>query len=150
MKVVFTKSIAKIARRGEVKNVADGYFRNFLYPRGLAVVATPGRIKEAEVRKSRAAATIEQIRKNAADVAKKLGEATVTVSGKSTPKGKLYAAITPDIVLKAVEEQLGLKLSDSMLLSSEHIKQVGKFSLPVQLSDEVKSHISVEITASKK
>ncbi|MFA7278126.1 MAG: 50S ribosomal protein L9 [Candidatus Gracilibacteria bacterium] len=150
MKVVFTKAVSKVARRGEVKNVADGYFRNFLYPRGLAVFATKGRINEAEVRRGRATAAVEQIRKNAAEVAKKLEGATVTVAGKATPKGKLYAAITADIVLKAVQEQLGLKLTDSMLVSHDPIKTVGKMMLAVQLSDEVKSHISVEITASKK
>lgn len=150
MKVVFTKAVSKVARRGEVRNVADGYFRNFLQPRGLAVFATKGRINEAEVRRGRATAAIEQIRKNAVEVAKKLEGATVTVAGKATPKGKLYAAVTPDVVLKAVEEQLGLKLNDSMLLSHDHIKTVGKMMLAVQLSDEVKSHISVEVTASKK
>lgn len=150
MKVVFTKSVAKISRRGEIKNVADGYFRNFLHPRGLAVVATEGRIKEAEVRRTRASANIEQIRKNAADIAKKLTGGSVTVSGKATPKGKLYAAITSEMVLKAVEEQLGVKLSDTMLVSNEPIKTVGKTTLAVQLSDEVASHITVEVTASKK
>ncbi len=150
MKVVFTKAVAKVGRRGEVKNVADGYFRNFLYPRGLAVVATPGRIKEAEVRRSRAVATIEEIKKNATTIAKKLEGAKITVSGKATPKGKLYAGITSEMILKAVEEQVGVKLNDGMLVSDEHIKSVGKFTLAVQLSDEVKSHIAVEVSASKK
>lgn len=150
MKVVFTKAVPKVARRGDVKSVADGYFRNFLHPRSLAMVATPGRIKEAEVRRSRAAAGIEQIRQNATEVAKKLSAGQITVSAKATPKGKLYAAITPEIILKAVEEQLGLKLSDSMFLSHDHIKTVGKVTVPVQLSEEVASHISIEVTASKK
>lgn len=150
MKVVFTKAIPKIGRRGEIKNVADGYFRNFLHPRGLAVVATEGRIKEAEVRRTRAAANTEQIQKNAAEISKKLTGTAVTVSGKATPKGKLYAAITSEMVLKAVEAQLGVKLSDSMLVSNDPIKMVGKVTLAVQLSEEVTSHITVEVTASKK
>lgn len=150
MKVVLTKAVSKIGRRGDVKNVADGFFRNFLFPRGLAAVATPGRVKEAEERRKRATLEVEQIRKNAAEVAKKLSSGSVTVSGKATPKGKLYAAISTETILKAVEEQLGLKILDSMLLSNEHVKSVGKFTLPVQLSEEIKSHITIEVTASKK
>ncbi len=150
MKVVLLKAVSKLGRRGEIKTVADGYFRNFLYPRTLAVVATPGRVAQAEDRKGRATATMEQVRKNAAEIAKKLSEATVTVSGKATPKGKLYASITMADVLKAVEEQLKIKLSEGSLLSHENIKTIGRTMVPVQLSDEVKSHIAVEVAASKK
>ena len=150
MKVVFTKAVPKISRRGEIKNVADGFFRNFLHPRGLAVVATEGRIKEAEVRRTRAAANVEQIQKNAADIAKKLASGSVVVSGKATPKGKLYAAITSEMVLKAIEEQLGVKLSDSMLVSNDPIKMVGKTTVALQLTEEVKAHVALEVTASKK
>ncbi len=150
MKVVLTKAVSKIGRRGDVKNVADGFFRNFLFPRGLAAVATPGRLKEAEDRRKRSTLEVEQIRKNAAEVAKKLASGQVSVMGKATPKGKLYAAISTETILKAVEAQLGLKILDSMLISNEHIKSVGKFTLGVQLSDEVKSQITIEVTASKK
>ncbi len=150
MKVVLLKAVSKLGRRGEVKTVADGYFRNFLYPRTLAVTATPGRLAQAEDRKTRASANMEQIRKNAAEIAKKLADAVVTVSGKATPKGKLYASITMADVLKAVEEQLKLKLSDGSLLSHENIKTIGRTMVAVQLSDEIKSHIAVEVTASKK
>lgn len=150
MKVVLLKAVSKLGRRGDVKNVKNGYFRNFLYPRTLAVVSTPGRLAQAEDRKKRASATMEQVRKNAAEIAKKLSEATITVSGKATPKGKLYASITTSDILKAVEEQLKLKLTDGALLSHDHIKTIGRTMVPVQLSDEVKAHIAVEVTASKK
>jgi len=150
MKVVLLKAVSKLGRRGEVKNVKDGYFRNFLYPRTLAVTATPGRLAQAEDRKTRASATMEQVRKNAAEIAKKLSEATVTVSGKATPKGKLYAAVSMSDVLKAVDEQLKIKLTDGALLSHDPIKTIGRTMVAVQLSDEVKSHIAVEVTASKK
>lgn len=150
MKVVLLKAVSKLGRRGEVKTVADGYFRNFLYPRSLAVVSTPGRVAQAADRKARASANMELVRKNAAEIAKKLSEATVTVSGKATPKGKLYASITMADVLKAVEEQLKIKLSEGSLLSHENIKTIGRTMVPVQLSEEVKSHIAVEVSASKK
>lgn len=150
MKVVLLKAVSKLGRRGEVKNVKDGYFRNFLYPRTLAVNATPGRLAQAEDRKNRASVTIEQVRKNAVEISKKLAEATVTVSGKATPKGKLYASVSMSDVLKAVEEQLKLKLADSSLLSHDPIKMIGRTMVAVQLSDEVTSHIAVEVTASKK
>ena len=150
MKVVFSKPVPKVARRGDVKNVTDGYFRNFLYPRGLAVIATVGRIKEAEVRRQRAGIHVEEIRKNASKISEKLMSGVVTVPGKATPKGKLYAAISTDAILKAVDEQLGLKLAESMILTHEPVKSVGKFSIPLQLSEEVTSHISLEVTASKK
>lgn len=149
MKVVLLKAVSKLGKRGEVKNVADGFFRNFLHPRTLAVNATPGRIAQAEDRKQRAAATMETIRKNAAEIAKKLSGSVVSVSGKSTPKGKLYAAISISEILKATEAQLGLKLTESALLSHDPIKKVGKTLIALQLSDEVKANLTVEVAATK-
>jgi large subunit ribosomal protein L9 len=150
MKVVLLKTVSKLGRRGEVKNVALGFFRNYLAPRTLALAATPGRIRQAEDRKSRAAKSLEEVRKNAVSIAEKLDGSVVQVSGKATPKGKLYASITMADVLDAVEKQLKIKLSDGMLSSHDHIKNVGKTLVPVQLSDEVKASISVEVVASKK
>lgn len=150
MKVVLLKTVSKLGRRGDVKNVALGFFRNYLSPRTLALAATPGRIRQAEDRKSRATKSLDEVRKNAASIAEKLSLSVVEVSGKATPKGKLYASITMADVLDAVEKQLKIKLSDSMLSSHDHIKNVGRAMVPVQLSDDVKAHISVEVVASKK
>lgn len=150
MKVVLLKPVSKLGRRGDVKNVTNGFFRNFLNPRSLAVLATLGRVRQAEDRKGRAAKSLEEVRKNAASIAEKLSVSTVSVSGKATPKGKLYASISVHDLLAAIEEQLKIKLSESMLLSHDHIKTVGRVLVPVQLSDEVRANISVEVSASKK
>lgn len=149
-RVVLNKAVPKLGRRGEIKEVADGYFRNFLYPRGLAVQATAGRVREAEGRLAKTTLALEQVRKNASELAGKLEGAVVTVSGKATPKGKLYAAITADQIIRAIDEQLKITLPEQALALASPVKSIGKVDLPVQLSDEVRVTLSLEVAASKK
>lgn len=149
-RVVLSKAVLKLGRRGEVKEVADGYFRNFLHPRGLAVIATPGRVRESEGRIAKMSLAVEQVRKNAAELSAKLEGAAVVVYGKATPKGKLYAAIGADQIIKAIDEQLKIKLPEQALLLDSPVKTIGKTNLSVQLSDEVRVTLSLEVSASKK
>lgn len=145
--VVLQKTIAKVGRRGEVVTVADGYLRNYLYPRGLALPVTAGRLREAQERMKKMAVEMDQIRKNAGAVAETLTGLVVRVVGKATPKGRLYAAITTDELLRAVEEQAKIKLDPVILAHHDALKQVGRFEIPIKLTDDVGATLLVEVAA---
>lgn len=145
--VVLQKTVAKVGRRGEVVTVADGYLRNYLYPRGLALPITVGRLREAQERMKKMAVEMDQIRKNAGAIAEKLTGLVIRVVGKATPKGRLYAAITTDELIRAVEEQAKIKLDPTILAHHEVLKQVGRFEVPVHLTEDVTATLLVEVAS---
>ena len=145
IQVVLLKAVPKLGRRGEVKNVKDGYFRNFLYPRTLAVVATPGRLKEAQGRMAKMALEIEQIRGQMKDVLAKLESSALRFQKKATAAGKLYAAISAKQVSEALEQQLQLSLPASAVILDEPLKAVGTFTISVRLAENFTAPVKVEV-----
>ena len=105
MKVMLIKDVYKLGRAGEVKKVADGYGRNFLLPQGLAVLATPGALKQAE--KIKAQAEIRRGEKNTElkGLADTIAAAVLTFTAKAGETGKLYGSITTQDVAAALEQQ---------------------------------------------
>lgn len=150
IQVVLTKVVPKLGRRGEPKNVKDGFYRNFLLPRGLAVVATPGRLKEAQVRMAKMVLEREQIKSQMNEVLEKLSASVLRFQKKTTSTGKLYAAITPKQLVEALEEQLHLSLKPENILLDEPLKAVGTFTIHLQLAEDFSASLKVEIAALEK
>lgn len=147
IQVVLTKAVPKLGRRGEVKKVKDGYFRNFLYPRSMAVVATPGRLKEAEGRMAKMSMEMDQIRAKMKDVLAKLEASTLVFQKKATAAGKLYASISAKQVSEALETQLQLSLPPSAVVLDEPLKTVGMSTITLKLADNFSAPLKVEIQA---
>ena len=147
LKIILTKTIAKLGKRGELKNVKDGYYRNFLLPRGLAVLPTPGRLKEVEIRKAKMALEREQMLSRLSEVREKLEKSGLKFEKKITSTGKLYAAVTLKQIAEALDSQLHLSLPQEAILIPQPLKSVGKFTIELKLSEEVKVPLQVEITA---
>ena len=110
MKVLLKHDVLKLGKAGTVKNVADGYARNYLIPQGLAVMATPGAMKQAN-----ALAKAEQLRKarlaaDATALAEVLKETTVTFQVRAGEGGKLYGSITAQQIVDEVKRSAGLEL----------------------------------------
>ena len=149
MKIILTKNVVKLGQRGELKNVRDGFYRNFLFPRGLALLPTPGRMKEVNERMKQMQLRKEQMKAQASELLKKLDKATVIFNKKATAKGKLYAAITQKHVADALAEQLKVHLPVEAIELSAHLKAVGKFPVNVRLNEEVAAVVNVEILPAK-
>lgn len=147
IQVVLAKAVPKLGRRGEAKNVKDGFYRNYLFPRGLAVVATPGRLKEAQARMAKMALEQDQIKAQIKEVMEKLGKSVLQFQKKATSTGKLYAAITPKQLVEALEEQLHLSLKAHNVLIDQPLKAVGTFTVNLQLTEDFTVPLKVEITA---
>ena len=94
MRVLLLKDVYKLGRAGDVKRVADGYGRNFLLPKGLAVLATPGAVKQADKIRSTGEATRSRLNEELAGVAEKIGGLKLVFPAKAGETGKLYGSIT--------------------------------------------------------
>lgn len=133
MKVLLLKDVYKLGRAGDVKRVADGYGRNFLIPQGLAAIASPGMLKQAD--RIREKATKERVRLNEelAAVAEKIDGLTLTFAVKAGETGKLYGSITTAMIADAIEEKIGAQL-DRRQVDTQPIKTLGVHNIEVRLT----------------
>lgn len=145
MKVLLNEAVKNVGKAGEVKEVKDGYARNYLIPRGIAVVATAGTLKQAEAQRQ---AELRREEKNAAEnqaLAQKVGSTTVTLRAKSGPQGRLYGAITASDVAAALSEQIGQPIDRRRVEIEEPIRQVGEHKVPVRLAQNVVPVLTVTV-----
>ena len=147
MKVLFLKDVARVAHTGDVKDVKDGYGRNYLLPQGLAVVATKDTIARSEgLRKS----AEERRLKEAADwqeVAEILSETPVEIVARSGPTGRLYGSVTNTMVAQKLSEMTGREVDRRNVRFREPVRQTGEFSVPVRLHENVDLEIKLVVRA---
>jgi large subunit ribosomal protein L9 len=145
MKVILMEDVAGKGRAGEIVNVADGYARNFLFPRKMASEATPQNLNAAKQRlaATRHKRTVEK--ENAEEVAKELEGATITVTGKHGEGGRLFGAITVKEIAQAVREAFGYDI-DKKKFTAPHIKELGEYDVSVKVYAEVSTNIKVVVT----
>lgn len=148
MQVVFIQDIKNIARKGDVKNVKDGYFQNYLMPRKLAVLATEAKMKEAQQMKKQMVVEKEKIKEQAQELKKKLDGHKITIKGKS--KGdKLYGSIGEKEIADLLEKDFKVRFTKEHFKLSEHIKVVGSYEIPVKLADGVEAKVMLEVKGEK-
>ena len=148
MKLLLRSDVDGVGKKGDLVDVADGYARNFLVPKGFAIKATKG-IEEqaASMRRSRDLKDATD-RGAAEEVAKTLVPAVITITAKASGEGKLFGSVTAADVVEAVEAQTGVVLDRRALSLDEHIKTVGTHSVPAKLHSDVQFQITVEVSAS--
>lgn len=147
MKVVFLKEVEGSGRIGDIKNVADGYARNYLLPKGLAAPATADAIKKAEARAVVEARKQAQLDEAAQAVAEKLSGVTVSITVKASSKGRLFGSVTQSDIAEEVAKLLGQELDRHQVLLPEPIKEVGSYQVTVQLTRNVRPSVAVEVVA---
>jgi large subunit ribosomal protein L9 len=148
MQVILKQNVQSLGKKGELKNVKDGYYLNYLLPRNLAEVASPAKIKQAEELRKREVVQHERIREQAAEIKEKMKGLKITIKAKA--KGdKLYGSITEKEILDALQEKINVKLEKQHLLLSEHIKVAGTYEVPVRLSEGVEGKFTLEVKAEK-
>jgi large subunit ribosomal protein L9 len=145
VKVILSGDVDTLGRKGDVVTVADGYARNFLVPKGLALRATKGTLRQSEQMR-RAREDQERKRKEAA--AQKvavLGSQPVYISARAGEGGKLFGSVTRSDVSRAVEEQLGEAIDRHQVRLDEPIRQVGSHQVEIHLHEEVNALVTVEV-----
>ncbi|MGI5836632.1 MAG: 50S ribosomal protein L9 [Chloroflexota bacterium] len=143
MKVVLLKDIQGVGKEGQVKEVADGYARNFLLPKGLAAIATPGTLKDLEIKQAAERKRQAKIDEEMRELAKKISDSSITVRSKVGEGGKLYGSITNADVAEAIESQLGQTVDKRKIEIEEPIRHVGEYKIPIKLSKNVDTTVNL-------
>jgi len=145
MRVVLRADVQGVGKKGDLLDVADGYARNFLVPRGLAMKATKGvEAQAASMRRSRDVRDAAD-RSAAEDIAKELVPQVINVSAKAGAEGRLFGSVTAADVVDAVEAQTGVLLDRRMLHLDEPIKTVGTHTVQAKLHADVEFAITLEV-----
>lgn len=134
---------------GDVKNIADGYARNFLFPRKMAKLATDAALKEVDSLKKKLEATQKLEKENVFKLAEQLKDVVLEFTRKATKTGKLYSAVTKEDIAGEFSKRSGSKVEpDSVNLDEHegHIKQLGEHLIKVQLAPEVVTEIKVKVS----
>jgi large subunit ribosomal protein L9 len=148
MKIILQKPVDKLGLPGDVVDVADGYARNYLMPRGLAVRATKGGVKHVDSLKRAHTVRVNAAKAEAEQVAQRLIASPVTVPAHAGEEGKLFGSVTPTDVAAAIEAQTGIRVDRHDVHMDEPIRSVGVHEVRVHLFAEVDPIISVEVVAS--
>ncbi len=146
MKLILREDVDNLGKGGDLVEVKRGYGRNFLLPRGLAVLANPRNVKELEHQKAVASAKAAKLKASAQAVAKRLSETPVTLRRKVGEQEKLYGSVTALDIAEALAAR-GLELDRRAIDLGEPIKTLGDFEVPVKLHSEVVGKAKVKVEA---
>jgi large subunit ribosomal protein L9 len=147
MKVVLREDVDHLGHKGDLLEVADGYARNFLVPRGLAMKATKGVVAQANAMRRSRSARDARDQAAAEDVATRLGTATIKVSVRAGEGGKLFGSVTSSDVAEAVRAQTAVEVDRRTIDLPEPIKELGSAEVPVRLHPEVIATLHLEVVA---
>jgi large subunit ribosomal protein L9 len=144
MKVLLVKDVYKLGRAGDIKKVADGYGRNFLLPQGLAVLATPGALKQVERIKAQA-----EIRRNAQNeelkgIAEQIQGVTLIFAAKAGETGKLYGSITTQDIAAALTEKTRYEIKRQQV-DTQPIRALGDFTARIRLTMDLVPEIKIMV-----
>ena len=149
MKVIFNVDVRGQGKKGEMKEVSDGYARNYLLPRKLASEATADAVNAFKLREKAKAAQIARDRALAEENAKKLAGVVVQVQARAGQGGRLFGAVTSQEISDALREQHGIELEKNKIVQAEPIKQFGSYEVKAKLGYEVSGTINVLVTEKK-
>ena len=147
MIVILKKDVQGTGKAGEVVKVSDGFARNMLIPKGLAVEATEGNVRNLEKQKELQLKKAADSKAHAQKVAEDMKGKKVTIKAKAGEGGKLFGAITSQHIAEAIKEQLGLEYDKKKIELDSPIKSVGTYSVDIKIYPEVKGSLNVEVEA---
>ena len=147
MRVVLRADVEALGHKGDLLEVADGYARNYLVPRGLAIRATKGVVAQAEAMRRNRAARDARDRAAAEEQASKLGATTIQVMARAGEGGKLFGSVTNADVADAMRAQTGIDVDRRAIELDEPIRELGARTVVVRLHPEVSAEVPVEVAS---
>jgi large subunit ribosomal protein L9 len=147
VKIVLREDVESLGKKGDLLEVADGYARNYLVPRGLALRATKGVVAQAEaMRRNREAREVRD-REAAQALADRLSGSTIVVTARAGEGGKLFGSITTADIAAAVESTTGVELDRRRITLAEPIRELGDVEVPLRLHTDVEVVLAVSVAA---
>jgi large subunit ribosomal protein L9 len=140
MQVILRKDVDKIGLRGEVVNVARGYARNFLLPRGLADEATPARVAELRKLEDRRSRQEAKTFEDAQSIGERLSKIELRFDVKAGPTGSLFGSVTPTDIADALWDQHKVRV-DRRRIGTDTIKRIGRYQVPIELFQDVTAEV---------
>jgi large subunit ribosomal protein L9 len=147
VRIILRSDVSNLGNKGDLIDVADGYARNFLVPKGLAIKATDGAVRQAESMRRSRQVRDQADRQGAEATARQLISAKVTITARSGEGGRLFGSVTAGDVAAAVEAQTGIAIDRRKLNLDEPIKTLGTHEVPVRLHTDVEVPITVEVVS---
>jgi large subunit ribosomal protein L9 len=144
MKVILLEDVTKVGRRGEVRDVSDGYARNFLIPKKLALGATEGNLKNLEHIKKQANAKAERVRGEAAGVRDRIEALVYEERRQASEEGKLFGSVTSQDLVDFLDKH-GIKVERRRVHLDEPIKTLGESTVPIRLHADVTAQLRVSV-----
>lgn len=144
MDIILTQDIQGLGYKNDIVNVKPGYGRNYLIPQGFAIIANKSTRKHAEEITRQASHKAEKERKDAEEIANKIGDLTLEISTKAGESGKIFGAITPLQIAEALREK-GFDIDRRKISLSEDIKQLGEYHATIDLHRDVKHEITIKV-----
>lgn len=145
MRLVLTQDVADLGHKGDVIDVADGYARNFLVPRALAIKATPGALKDAEALRHAREVAEAQAREAAEQVAQALADTTVVVAARSADEGRLFGSIGARDVAEAIAKYTGVAVPADQIRLAGPIKEIGLHEIVVRPHADVEVRLTLDV-----
>ena len=145
MKVILRQDVDELGYEGDVVDVARGFARNYLIPKGLGMEATKQNIATFEMQKKKIEGRKVRAREEAEALRDRLAEMTVSISQKAGEEGKLYGSVTSMDVAEEIEKQ-GVVLDRRKILLDKPIKSLGEFEIPVKIYQEVTGRVKVVVS----
>lgn len=149
MKVILQKDVKGQGKKGELKEVSDGYARNYLLPRGLAVEANADNLNALRLKEKAKQAQIARERAAALDNAKRLADVVVTVRAKAGEGGRLFGSVTSQEIAAELNAQHGIAIEKNRIVQSEPIKKYGSYEVKCKLGYEISGTIHVLVIEDK-
>ena len=149
MKVILTQDVKGQGKKDQVINVSDGYARNFLFPKKLAVPADSTALNDVKNKEAAKQHKIEVERQEAKDIAKKLESITVTFVYAAGPDKKLYGSVTTKDIAEALAKTHKIDIDKRKLVLNENIKAYGTYNIDVKIYPEISAKLKVVVTEGK-
>ena len=145
MKVILLTDVKGKGKKGQMIEVSDGYARNYMLPRKLAIEATADAVNTMRMNDKATAERQARERAEAMDISRKLRELIVTVTAKGGGNGRLFGAVTTQEIAAALEKQFAVKLDKRKIVLNENIKNVGTYTATCKLGYEINAPLTVKI-----
>ncbi|MDD3725649.1 MAG: 50S ribosomal protein L9 [Candidatus Ratteibacteria bacterium] len=149
MKVIFIKDFPGAGKKGDIKEVRDGYGRNYLIPRGIAIEATPENLEKLEKQEQLLSARKKKDILRAKEIKNILEGSSITITSKAGQDEKLFGAITPEDIVDALLQQKNVEIDKHQVLLEQPIKKLGIYNVPIKTGENITAEIRVWVVREK-